>query len=274
MEIPPLGALTVDAYDGPLRLDVQLRQVNEEKARALANDPSLLDGIVDQVTADLRAAVTQLAWKTAAAAVGGAAVTALFALRRPPEALIAAVASGLLVLGTAGVGVVSWRPEALTQPMYSGLLVNTNSLIGRAEDIAARFDAYRALLDELVVNVSRLYASLSALQASPPGGMDPVTLLHVSDLHLNPAGLDLMREVASQFGVDAVLDTGDITDLGSRPENRMIESLGRLGVPYVYVRGNHDSAVTAGLVASQPNATVLDVWFPRNRGGLLMPRLG
>jgi predicted phosphodiesterase len=258
VEIPPLGALTLDVYDGPLQLDVQLRQVNEQDARALANNPSLLEGIVDEVTADLDTAVTQLAWKTAVAAVGGAAFTALLALRRPPEALTAAALSGLLVLGTAALGVASWRPEALTKPTYSGLLVNTNSLIGRAEDIAARFDAYRDLLGQLVVNVSRLYASLAALPASPPGATDPVALLHVSDLHLNPAGFDLMREVVSQFDVAAVLDTGDITDLGSRPENRMIESLGNLGVPYVYVRGNHDSAVTADLVASQPNATVLD----------------
>jgi len=58
--------------------------------------------------------------------------------------------------------------------------------------------------------------------------------------------------------VDGVLDTGDITDWGSEPENRLITSVGDLGVPYVYIRGNHDSAATAALVAAQPNATVLD----------------
>ena len=50
-----------------------------------------------------------------------------------------------------------------------------------------------------------------------------------------------MRQVTEQFGVDAVLDTGDITDWGSSPENRLIGSVGTLGVPYVYIRGNHDS---------------------------------
>jgi predicted phosphodiesterase len=55
-----------------------------------------------------------------------------------------------------------------------------------------------------------------------------------------------------------VLDTGDITDWGSQPENQAIASIGRLRVPYVFIRGNHDSSVTADLVAAQPNATVLD----------------
>jgi predicted phosphodiesterase len=85
-----------------------------------------------------------------------------------------------------------------------------------------------------------------------------VALLHVSDLHLNPAGFDLVREVVDQFDVDGVLDTGDITDWGSESENGLISSIGRLGVPYVFIRGNHDSAITAALVAAQPNATVLD----------------
>ena len=87
---------------------------------------------------------------------------------------------------------------------------------------------------------------------------DSVALLHVSDLHLNPAGFDLVRQVVDQFQVDGVLDTGDITDWGSQPENRLITSVGTFGVPYVYIRGNHDSATTANLVAAQPDTTVLD----------------
>jgi predicted MPP superfamily phosphohydrolase len=67
-----------------------------------------------------------------------------------------------------------------------------------------------------------------------------------------------MRQVADQFRVDAVLDTGDITDWGSAPENHLITSVGALKVPYVYIRGNHDSATTGALIASQRNATVLD----------------
>ena len=46
---------------------------------------------------------------------------------------------------------------------------------------------------------------------------------------------------------NAVLDTGDITDWGSQPENRLITRVGTYDVPYVYIRGNHDSAATAAL---------------------------
>ena len=257
VDVPPLGALAVDVYDGPLRLDVRVSRLDQTRARALASDPRLLDGMVGRVNADLRDAVARLAWTTGGAALAGAAVTSLLAFRRPREPLIAVGVTTALLAGTAGLGAATWRPEALSQPTYTGLLTNAPSLIGNAQDIAARFSAYRASLQDLVTNVGSLYATLDALP--PPGGANGgVALLHVSDLHLNPAGFDLMRQVVTQFDVDGVLDTGDITDWGSEPENQLITSVGPLGVPYVYIRGNHDSAVTAGLVGAQPEATVLD----------------
>ncbi len=255
--VPPLGAITADVYDGPLRLDIQLQRVDQARARALATDPVRLSGVVDQVSDDLRSAVTRLVWTTTGVAVLGAALTSLVVLRRWREPFIAAGLTTAFLVGTAGLGFATWRPEALSAPTYTGLLVNANSLIGSAEDIVARFDAYRASLEDLVANVGSLYSALSTLPA-PGGTDDSVVLLHVSDLHLNPAGFDLVQQVVDQFDVDAVLDTGDITDWGSQPENRLITRVGTMGVPYVYIRGNHDSAATAGLIREQPNTIVLD----------------
>ena len=44
----------MDVYDGPLRLDIALQRVDQERARALASDPVRLAGVVDQVSDDLR----------------------------------------------------------------------------------------------------------------------------------------------------------------------------------------------------------------------------
>ena len=265
--VAPLGELVVDVYDGPLRLDVTLLRVDQERAQRLATDPVRLAGVVDQVTADLRDAAVELAWKTALFSLAGAAATTWAVLHRRREPLIAAGITGVLLLGTAGIGAATWRPGALSQPTYTGLLVNANSLIGSAEDLVARFDAYRASLEELVANVATLYATTSMLPTPGDRG-DTVALLHVSDIHLNPAGFDLVRQVAQQFRVDAVLDSGDITDWGSQPENQLVTRVGRFGVPYVYVRGNHDSRRTAALIAAQPNAVVLDASTTATVGGL------
>ncbi|MCV2490314.1 metallophosphoesterase [Geodermatophilus sp. YIM 151500] len=258
LAIPPLGSLAVDAYDGPLRLEIQLRRIDEVRVQSLVSSPAALDRVVDEVSADLRSAVVRLVWTTTGAAVLGAAGAALLLTRRRREPAIAAGLSVVLLAGTAGIGAATWRPEALSQPTYTGLLVNANSLIGSAEDIVARFDAYRASLEDLVGNVTTLYATIAALPAPPSADADSTVLLHVSDLHLNPAGFDLVAQLVDQFEVDGVLDTGDITDWGSEPENQLIGSVGAFGVPYVYIRGNHDSSVTAGLIAAQPGTAVLD----------------
>ncbi len=257
LDIPPLGSLAVDVYDGPLRLDVQLRRVDEVRAQALATDPALLDRVVDQVSADLRSATTRLVWSTAIAGIGGAALLSLIATRRRREPLIAMGLSTALLVGSAGLGAATWRPEALSQPTYTGLLVNANSLIGSAQEIVARYDAYRASLEDLVTNVSSLYAAVSTLPDAAATG-DSVALLHVSDIHLAPSGADLVEQVVRQFNVAGVLDTGDIVDWGSPAESQTFGWIGGLGVPYVYIRGNHDSAATALAVAAQPNAVVLD----------------
>jgi predicted MPP superfamily phosphohydrolase len=256
--IPPLGALSVDAYDGPLRLEIQLRRIDELRAQSLASHPAWVDRIVDDVSSDLQSGVVRLVWVTAGAAVLGAALTSLLLLRRWREPLIAAGTTVVLLAGTGGLGALTWRPEALSSPTYTGLLVNANSLIGSATDIVARFDAYRASLEDIVGNVSSLYATISTLPEPVASDPDVVALLHVSDIHLNPAGFDLVRQVVSQFEVDGVLDTGDITDWGSQPETALITSVGDLGVPYVFIRGNHDSAVTAAVIASRAGTTVLD----------------
>lgn len=255
--IPPLGSLAVDAYDGPLGLDIHLERLDQQRVTELATEPARRDGVVDRVTADLTDAVVELAWTTAAAALLGAGVASVLVLHGWRESVAAMSVTAVLLAGTASWSVSTWRPQALAQPTYTGLLVDANSLIGDARDVLARFDAYRASLRELVTNVSTLYATLSTLP--PPDRMNGSTvLLHVSDLHLNPAGFDLVEQLVDQFPVDAVLDTGDITDWGSEPENAIVERVGALDVPYVFVRGNHDSATTAGLLAAQPDVTVLD----------------
>jgi predicted phosphodiesterase len=84
-------------------------------------------------------------------------------------------------------------------------------------------------------------------------------VLWVSDVHNNVGSFAVMRQLVRQFDVAAIVDTGDLVDLGSTFENRFLTPIGTFGVPYVYVRGNHDStSVTQAFVTAQPDVVVLD----------------
>jgi predicted phosphodiesterase len=91
-------------------------------------------------------------------------------------------------------------------------------------------------------------------------------VLHVSDLHLAPQAWDVIRTVSQQYDVDVVVDSGDITDHGSKPENRYVEEIRHLRTPYVWVRGNHDSMQTERAMRRLDNVVVLDGGVARVKG--------
>lgn len=257
VRLGPLGTIRVDTHDAPVAIEARVDELRVEAARTIVSNPSVLGTLESELAADARSAVWVLARRALlAGVVGGLAGAA--AARLSWRALAAGAAVGGLSCGAVGaLTVATWRPEALAEPEYTGLLGVAPSAVGDAEVILDRFGEYRAQLAELVANVSTLYQAAQGLPTFRPGDTT-VRLLHVSDVHLNPQAFDLMREVVTGFDVDLVADTGDITDWGTEPENRFLSRIRGLGVPYVWVRGNHDSTTTQRAVAAQPNAVVLD----------------
>jgi predicted phosphodiesterase len=257
VEIAPLGSLQIDSHRGPLGILVRLTELRAEDAAAFATEPERLETLGEGVTEELESAVVALLVRTALGAVAGAAVLCLLVFRRPRPAVAGAVVALAALFASAGLGRATFSPQAVSEPRYTGLLQSAPVLVGDARDIVERFDQYRAQLAALVTNVSTLYAAGQALPTFEP---DPNTLrvLHVSDLHLNPAAFDLIDSVVEQFQVEAVFDTGDLTDFGTDAEDAYVEQIGDLDVPYAYVRGNHDSMGTQAAVEAQPNAVVVD----------------
>jgi hypothetical protein len=137
------------------------------------------------------------------------------------------------------------------------LLTNAPAVVGDARKIADRYEAYRDQLQRLVANVGRIYGTVSTLPVYEP---DTTTtrVLHISDMHLSLTAWSLVSTVVEQFDIDIVVDTGDITDWGQRTRGSYVASIASLHVPYIFIRGNHDSKATADAVARQPNARVLD----------------
>ena len=83
-------------------------------------------------------------------------------------------------------------------------------------------------------------------------------LLHISDVHLNPLGLEVARGLADTFAVDAVIDTGDLTSFGIDGESRIASLIESFDAPYYLVPGNHDSEENRAALARYANLTVLD----------------
>lgn len=255
--LAPLGRITLDTHDAPVGLELRVDELRLEEAERFARDPSLIESVGDELEGDVRGAARTLLLRCLLAAVGGGVVGALLARLRWRSAFIGALAGLVLAGSTGAVAAATFDGDALAEPEYSGLLTVAPTAVGDVQNIVEQFGRYRTQLVELVANVATLYEAAQGLPSIDPGD-DTIRVLHVSDVHNNPQAFDLMRELVDQFDAAAVLDTGDITDWGSVPEAQLLSAIAGVGVPYVWVRGNHDSMQTQAAVAAQPNAVVLD----------------
>ncbi|MCW3839672.1 metallophosphoesterase [Micromonospora yasonensis] len=257
VDIPPLGSLQLNSHNGPAYLTVQLGSLDQRRTEALIDDPASISRASQSAVEDVHAGVMRLGLKTLASTVLATLLLAGLAFRDVRRMAWAGGLALVITAGSLGVAALTIRPQAIEEPRYEGLLVNAPAIVGDARRIANDYTKYAEQLQRLVGNVSKLYTTVSSLPVYQPAA-GTTRVLHVSDMHLNPTGWQLIRTVVEQFNIDVVIDTGDITDWGSEPEASFVGSIGLLKKPYVYIRGNHDSARTAAAVAQQPNAIVLN----------------
>ncbi len=257
VRLAPLGTIQLDTHDAPVRLELRVDELRLDEAERIARDPSVLESLEDDISDDARRALLSIAWRGALVAVVGGTIAALVESARVRSALVGA-ASGAAFAAVLGVATAAtFDPAAVAEPRYSGLLTVAPTAVGDVEGVVQRFGEYRAQLTDLVGNVVTLYRTTQGLPTFEPGD-STVRVLHVSDIHLNPQAFDLIDLLVDEFDIDAVADTGDTTDWGTEPESQLVARIGEVDVPYLWVRGNHDSRATQQAVATQPNAVVLD----------------
>jgi predicted phosphodiesterase len=257
VDIPPLGSLHLESHDGPIHLKVNLGSLDQERTEALIDDPTAISAAGQSAVDDVTKGVLQLGLRALGAAIVCALILAALIFRNVRRVAAAGVLALVVTGGSLGLAAGTIRPDAISEPRYEGLLVNAPAVVGDARRIADNYGRYADQLQQLVSNVSRIYTTVSALPVFEPA-TNTTRILHVSDLHLNPTSWGVIRTVVKQWDIDAVVDTGDIVDWGSSAETSYVSNIGQLGVPYIYVRGNHDSIAIQEAVGTQPNATVLD----------------
>jgi predicted phosphodiesterase len=255
--LAPLGTIELDTHDWPIRLDLRVEELGLTEAERIADNPQVIDDLGDDVADDVRGAVVSLLLRCVLVATVGGVVGALAARLGWRSALVGVATGALVVVGAGAGAAATFDANAVAEPRYTGLLSRAPAAVGDVEDIIDRFGEYREQLSDLVGNVVTLYLAAEDLPTFAPDD-DTIRVLHVSDIHLNPQAFDLMEQLTEQFDVDAIADTGDIVDWGTGPESQLLGQIGDLEVPYIFVRGNHDSRSTQRAVAQQPNAVVLD----------------
>jgi hypothetical protein len=247
--LPPLGHLTADTHTAPLRFTFTLQDVHAGKLSDLIRDGGV-DAVVASVQQGLASHLAALALRLIGVALAGSVALSGIVYRREWRLIAVATAAALLVTGGSELAArATYQVAAFQRPAFSGSLALAEQLIGPVRTAAGRIEAFRDQLGEVVAGAARVYSSIPT---NPVGAPDEIRVLHISDIHLSPLGMEFAQRLATGFDVDFVLDTGDITSFGLPPEALILGAIPDFKRPYVFVRGNHDSIALQEAVAKIP----------------------
>jgi len=266
---PPFGSVSARTHQGPLALRATVDDIDIKRlGRLLEGSPgpsgpggprfAELEATLGPLEDQARRAATVFVLRIALLGLAGGLAAVVVFPRRTRRRLLRCGLGGLtatvLLLGPT---LATYDVTAFREPRYDGALEYAPALIG---DVRTGLDRLRTLREEMVRigrNLDRAYAALAS-PVGELGGNGTVRVLHISDLHLNPAGFDLAERLADQFDVAAVVDTGDMSTWGLPREPQVAANIGRFEVPYLFVKGNHDDTDMVKAVAANDNARVLD----------------
>lgn len=255
LSFPPLGRVSAPTHPGPVRLTAELREIDVQPIIA-AGGRLDADTLTSQVRRDLPGALRSAALRVELVGlVIGALAVALLPWRSPRRVVAGGLVGVLSVTALMGSALPGFDPAAFEeQPVYQGSLAAGGSLL--ASITTGRASGLNARVDVLADKIAKLYSA--SITSDIAGSDGDVSILHISDVHLNPIGLSLARQMAESFKVDAVVDTGDTTSFGLPFEEPFSALFSDFSVPYYWVAGNHDSMPNRAAIAAAPGVTAID----------------
>lgn len=256
VEIPPLGDITASTHWAPVNVKASLMSVDTDQVQQTVSADNPADVLEDQVRDGLTDALPYFALRTLVIALFIGIICAAVLAPLDRRAVLAGALAAVLVVG-ALLG-TTWRTydvAAFEQPRYSGSLTQAPRVLAAVRKHVGGLDDARRKLSTLSNQVSDLY---KVTDPSNTAQQFDTSILHVSDLHSNPVGFELTRNLATSFGVDAIIDTGDVTSFGLPIETRATELLAGMPAPYYVVFGNHDSPQVREALRATPGVIELD----------------
>lgn len=257
INIPPIGSITAGTHLTPIKINLDLLNIDIENLRQLINNAPSPEKLTAEITNDLRSISSQIIFRLVLLAfLGGLLGAILVAGRNSRAALIGAVTGIITSLVFLGVTYKTFDYETLRSPEYKGALKAAPWAIGLAENAFKKFDILGEQMQVITANLYTLFERLDKITPLVEDTND-LLVLKVSDIHNNPAAHRFLQQIVRSFPIDLVIDTGDITDYGTPIEGILLTSIKDLQIPYLFIAGNHDSPTIIQEMAKFPHVQVL-----------------
>ncbi len=257
LEFPPFGRVWATTHNAPLRITALLKNINLDLLRETISELPEKQYMAELLT-ETRKAIVDFALRLLLLGFIGGAAAIYFIFSKNVKKVLLGGVTGLLILALLFFSIyISYDPQAFISPEFEGALTAAPWVFGLIEETLIKV---ATLGEQLEIITSNLYLLFERLQFLEPLGLvdGEKKILHVSDIHNNPAAFDFIEQVIANFNVDFVIDTGDITDFGTPLEAELASRVGELGIPYIFVPGNHDSPNTIAVLAELSGVKVVE----------------
>jgi predicted phosphodiesterase len=232
-------------YDAPVALQLRFRSLDREQARSALRSGAAarqrLDVIRQEVAeigrhALIRGALLALVGGLGGGLLGGGLIGAALHRRRW---LAYGAAVGVFAPAVFCVVVASTLRHvdysAFERPTFYAHGRELSRLLSFSKQLLTAKETYTRSYEEALAGL----ATLVAYAGESPAPETATTAVFVaSDLHANALVLPVLEEYAAGKTIFLV---GDFTLLGTRPETRLVPSIGHVARQVVAVSGNHDS---------------------------------
>lgn len=257
--IPPIGEIRANTHWLPVRLSLELKNVNLSLLRSIVfSNPEATEPLFTELEDGVRRLAVYFVIKLVGLGVFGAVFSLVFLGVRDQKHLIWGGLAGVLVVALlVSTLYFTYDLRAFERLEYEGIIEAAPWALSLAWQALGQVEELGARVQVLARN---LYSALQQLETLGPIGLVEADLVavHVSDIHNNPVAYDFARQVIESFPVDFVLDTGDLTDWGTALEAEVTRRIEELQVPYVFVSGNHESLEVLNRLRMIENVIVVD----------------
>lgn len=259
IQVPPLGKITAKTHKSPAGIKIILKSIDLNQLKGMVEEAPKAGELAGKVEADIKSKFKALIYKVILLGIiGGTGSIWLLQRRHWYEYLYGAILGIVTVSLLLTLTYKSYNTDSFQSPEYEGMLKTAPWMIGLVQEGIAKFDLWGQQLQSVADNLYDMFQRVDSLEAMGPEGNGDLRVLHVSDLHNNPAAFDFIEQVAETFQADFIVDTGDISDFGTPLETVFLERLKAIKVPYVFVPGNHETEDIIRELRNTPNVKVVE----------------
>lgn len=239
---PPVGELFLKSHHTPWQLVLTLNEIDLNHLETQLNELPPKEEWPGIIRRELTQAVLKLFAMVIGCGLVGAALMLLAFHIRPVslrfwQGILVSFGCILLLIGTT---VWTYDPHAIEHPQYHGVLASAPWMMNLVSMSIDHIEVIGSNLRKISRDLPLLYKQAGEIQNLGQFDTD-LAVLHVSDIHNNPAAFEFLSQLVNDFKIRFIVDTGDLTDYGTPLEAKILDQFRAIKVPYVFIPGNHDS---------------------------------